>query len=84
MNTSTKYESYLGTIPKIPRCEQLILDALTMQLPKSREELAAVTGLRLSTVCGRVRPMLEAERLVVAGRIWNAETKRNVETLTLP
>ncbi len=82
--TSTKFASYLGTIPKIPRCERLILDALTMQLPKSREELAAVTGLRLSTVCGRVTPMLKAERLVQGPRVWNAETKRNVETLTLP
>lgn len=82
--SSTKLESYIATLPTASACEQKILDALYMSLPKSREELAAATGLRLSTVCGRVTPMLAQNRLVVAGRIWNAQSHRNVETISLP
>lgn len=63
--------------------KQQILDALFMALPMSRAELARVTGLRLSSVCGRVNELIEEGRVIVCGTTYDATTARNVETVTL-
>jgi hypothetical protein len=42
-----------------------------------------VTGLRLSSVCGRVNELIEEGRVIVCGTTYDATTARNVETVTL-
>ena len=51
--------------------QQIVLDALRGYGPMTRHQIAAVTGMPLSSVCGRVNELLkrhEVETLVREGR----------------
>ncbi|MBB5444625.1 MULTISPECIES: hypothetical protein [unclassified Paraburkholderia] len=48
--------------------QQMVIDAFRDgRPPLTREDIAAITNLKLSSVCGRVRELLDAGRLVVVG-----------------
>jgi hypothetical protein len=51
--------------------------------PKTRSQLSALTGLKLSSVCGRCNELLKLGQVQVVGRAWDSETSRNVELLQL-
>ncbi len=51
--------------------------------PSSRNVIAQVTGLKMSSVCGRVNELLHTGRIRVAGAEYDGETNRVVETLAL-
>ena len=48
----------------------------------SRAEIAEYTGIRLSTVCGRVSELMDAGAISVTGKKLDKETNRLVEVLT--
>ena len=50
--------------------------------PMSRQEIANVLGMRLSTVCGRVAELLDSEVIIRCNKKEDSSTKRMVETLT--
>jgi predicted transcriptional regulator len=79
---STQTESLAITSANGETRRQQILDALFMRPAMSRSQLAEVTGMRLSSVCGRVNELLEDGKLIVAGKVFDRVTERNVETLT--
>jgi hypothetical protein len=78
---STKAASFAALDPKrLSRTRELILQKLQVE-PLTRAELAAKTGLRLSSVCGRCNELLKAGRIFVSGTALDEETNRNVEIL---
>lgn len=50
----------------------------------TREEIAAITNMRLSSVCGRVRELLDANRLAVLGETMCVATGKPQQLLGLP
>jgi predicted transcriptional regulator len=50
-------------------------------LPLSRSEIANRTGLRISTVCGSVKPLLDEGKIKVTGTKFDKDSQRQVETL---
>ncbi|WP_430228045.1 hypothetical protein [Paraburkholderia tropica] len=50
----------------------------------TREDIAARTNLRLSSVCGRVRELLDLGLLVVRGTLKCVATGKYQETIGLP
>ena len=50
--------------------------------PMSRADIAGSTGLRLSTVCGRVAELIEAGAVYVVGTKIDERSDRNVEVLS--
>ena len=51
--------------------------------PQSRSQLASATGLKLSSICARCNELLKVGDVSVAGKTFDQETNRNVETLKL-
>jgi hypothetical protein len=49
-----------------PKQQQTVLQTLRALGPMTRHEIAAVTGLPLSSICGRVSELLSVGSLVVA------------------
>jgi hypothetical protein len=81
---NTKYQSLTKITPTAKtKTYQLIKAALTVHGPLSRSQLADVTSLRLSSVCGRVSELISMGELVEVGTIFDATTKRNVKTVEL-
>jgi hypothetical protein len=77
------YDSVTGA----KRCtqKQMILDLFYSEhLTLTRQEIADRTNLRLSSVCGRVRELLDDEALKVRGTQKCAATGVLNETLGLP
>lgn len=50
----------------------------------TRKQIAYLTGLELSCVCGRVRSLLDKKALVVAGRTLDTISNKSQELLSLP
>lgn len=80
---STRAESLAAVKPEATVRRQQILDALFLRPPMTRSELAKATKMRLSSVCGRVNELIEAGEVAVSGTVWDSETERNVEAVTL-
>lgn len=51
--------------------------------PLTRFEIASRSGLRLSSVCGRVNELIADRFVRIAGEKLDTETDRHVETLEL-
>lgn len=51
--------------------------------PQSRSQLASATGLKLSSICARCNELIKVGDVSVAGKTFDHETNRNVETLQL-
>lgn len=64
----------------LARREQ-VLEAIREHRGVSRSEIAKITGLRVSSVCGRVNELIKMNLVVVSGTAWDAETQRNVEAV---
>lgn len=54
--------------------ERIVFDTVTLHGPMTREEIEAQTGLRLASVCGRVKKLLEKGVLVEVGEKKNLVT----------
>lgn len=80
---STKSESLAKTQSSKARSYAVIRHALHVNGPLSRSQLAEVTTLKLSSVCGRVNELLKTGELVEAGKIYDKATERNVTTVAL-
>ncbi|SDR47259.1 hypothetical protein [Paraburkholderia tuberum] len=77
------YDSVTGT----KRCtqKQMILNLFcTPHVTLTRQEIADRTNLRLSSVCGRVRELLDDEALQVRGSQKCTATGVQNETMGLP
>ena len=76
---STKALSYEAL--NIPEKDNQVLIALTQNPQSSRSELAKITKLRLSTVTGAVRRLMDNNFIKVVGQQRDNETDRMVEIL---
>jgi hypothetical protein len=85
-STHTQLAGY-DSVTGAKRCtqKQMILDLFCSEhLTLTRQEIADRTNLRLSSVCGRVRELLDDEALKVRGTQKCAATGVLNETLGLP
>ncbi|WDD92794.1 hypothetical protein Bsp3421_002823 [Burkholderia sp. FERM BP-3421] len=65
--------------------QRMVLDCFeSIDVLLTREDLAALTNLKLSSVCGRARELLDAGRLVKRGRRECIATGKSQELLGLP
>lgn len=65
--------------------QRMVLDAIEHAgCPLTREDIATNTNLKLSSVCGRVRELLDAGRLVVVGGRKDTATGREQQLLGIP
>ncbi len=81
---TTKVQSMKKSKKNSSKGHLLIRSALQSTTePLSRTELANLTNLRLSSVCARVRELIEEGEIQVAGTKWDKESERQVETLEL-
>lgn len=79
-DTSMKaYRELIGAGVFQPR-ELQVLQALA-EKPLTRDEIAAATGLRLSSVCGRVNSLVKAGAIVSFGERRSTETGKLQELL---
>ncbi|WP_373078635.1 hypothetical protein [Zhongshania sp.] len=53
-----------------------VLDRIIHRPDQTREEIALATGLKLSSVCGRVNELMQREQVVISGRRNGANTLR--------
>lgn len=79
---STKVQSYEATKSQSGSSRERVKQAL-VRGPLSRSEIAEVTGLRVSSVCGRVNELLKSGEVAVYGLKWDEATQRSVETVGL-
>lgn len=61
----------------------LVLTAIMRHGPATRHQIAERTGLPLSSVCGRVHELLDADHLTVTGVIQQREDPRPRQVLDL-
>jgi len=54
------------------------------QGPLSRHAISQMSGLPLSSVCGRVSELIDMGFLVVVGEVYDSATKREVEAVYYP
>lgn len=82
---STKRQSLDLTVTKIPDMHRMIMKTIeeSVVVSLSRYEIHRLTGLRLSSVCGRVNELLASGQVRVNGTKRDLLTNRNVETLEL-
>lgn len=80
-NESTKYRSY--SLLNIPEVDKEVLQYVKSNNNKSRADIAAATGLRLSTVCGAISRLVNNKMLEVSGTKRDPKSNRNVETLKI-
>lgn len=82
MSKSTKAESLERTKDSIGEKAMLVYDTIkTFKRPLTRAQIANLTGLKLSSVCGRANELIKAGLIEVCGKEWDVETQRNVEVL---
>jgi hypothetical protein len=82
----TQQDSF-HSIPVRQLCatQQMVMDCFgSRDLLLTREDISARTNLKLSSVCGRARELLDAGRLVKRGRRDCAATGKSQELLGLP
>lgn len=65
--------------------QQMVMDCFdSSETLLTREDISARTNLKLSSVCGRARELLDAERLAKRGSRKCAATGKSQELLGLP
>ncbi|WP_374028319.1 hypothetical protein ACES2J_08280 [Bdellovibrio bacteriovorus] len=80
---TTKSESFKRSVKNSSKGHLLIKAALSGGEAMSRTELANATNLRVSAVCARVKELIEEGVVRVAGKKWDKESQRKVETVEL-
>jgi hypothetical protein len=64
--------------------QQMVIDAFKHGRPHlTREDIAAITNMKLSSVCGRVRELLDANRLTVVGERKDSATGHKQQLLAV-
>lgn len=83
---STKVRSYYRTQAEglSPARERVMRVIFQSDRPVSRQQISDRTGMKLSSVCGRVNELLEMGFLIVASETWDECTSREVEALYTP
>lgn len=79
---STKKKSY-DSLNDLAQTHTLILNTIQTHGSLSRQQIANHTGLKVSSVCGRVKELLDYSFLCVDGTTDDSETGKEVETLTI-
>jgi hypothetical protein len=85
-STHTQLAGY-DSVTSAKRCtqKQMILNLFCgPDVKLTRQDIADRTNLRLSSVCGRVRELIEGDALRVRGSVKCAATGVHNETLGLP
>lgn len=80
---STKRESYELSKPFLPRMNDTIVTAIASEGGLTRSEIAARTGIRLSSVCASVNLLIKEGVLQITGRRFDEDTERNVQVVDL-
>jgi DNA-binding Lrp family transcriptional regulator len=81
----TQQDAYHAmTVKELSAKQRMVLDAFEHgRPPMTREDIAAVTNLKLSSVCGRVRELLDAGRLAVVGSRKDLATQTKQQLLAV-
>ncbi|MEM5325200.1 hypothetical protein VSR34_01130 [Paraburkholderia sp. JHI2823] len=84
--TATQLAAFDALDPETRRTQkQMIVDLFTApDMRLTRQDIADRTNMRLSSVCGRVRALIDAGKLAVFGTRKCAATGHENETLGLP
>lgn len=73
------------TAKELTTRQRMVIDAFHVGARNlTREDIAAITNMKLSSVCGRVRELLDAKRLVVVGKRECPATSSSQQLLALP
>lgn len=81
----TSIEAYHGlTVAQLSASQKRVIEAIEEGRNYSRAEIAAKTGMRLSSVCGRVNELIAARLLEPAERRSCAETGKSINPVRLP
>lgn len=73
------------TVKHLSATQQMVMDCfIGPETLLTREQIAARTNLKLSSVCGRVRALLDASRLQKRGSVTDVATGKGQELLGLP
>lgn len=82
----TQHESYHSlTVKQLSTTQQMVMDCfIGQETLLTREEISARTNLKLSSVCGRVRALLDASRLQKRGTVRDVATGKSQELIGLP
>ncbi len=78
----TRNES-LKKIRPATATQQRILDALSGMPPLSRADIHTYTGISITSLCGRIAELVEADKVEVVGTKQDPVTKRKVVTYKL-
>jgi hypothetical protein len=81
----TQQDAYHGlTVKELSAKQRMVLDAFEHgRPPLTREDIAAITNLKLCSVCGRVRELLDAGRLAVVGARKDLATQTSQQLLAI-
>lgn len=84
--SDTQSESFHSlTVKQLCHTQQMVMDCFDgSETLLTREQIAAQTNLKLSSVCGRVRALIDAGRLQVRGSVRDLHTGKRQELLGLP
>jgi len=80
-HSATKNESFERIKAQLGEKQRIVLTAILLHHPITRAELAKHTGLRLSSVCGRVNELIKKGYVIVQGVKHDDQTDRNVDLL---
>lgn len=69
---------------KLQPMQQKILDAVADGRAYTRKQLRDITGMELSSVCGRVNSMMESGLLEARGEVRDPSTGKPQELVGLP
>ncbi|WP_334034731.1 hypothetical protein [Burkholderia cepacia] len=84
--SETQQDSFHSiSVAKLSATQQMVMDCFdTTETLLTREDISARTNLKLSSVCGRVRALLDAGLLVKRGTRKCTATGKSQELLGLP
>ncbi|WP_250481874.1 hypothetical protein [Caballeronia sp. NCTM5] len=84
--SDTQHEAFHSlTVKQLCHTQQMVMDCFDGEATLlTREQIAAQTNLKLSSVCGRVRALIDAGRLQVRGSVRDLHTGKRQELLGLP
>jgi hypothetical protein len=71
------------SVKELCTTQRMVIDAFDHHPRLTREDIAAITNLKLSSVCGRVRELLDAGRLIVVGSRKDLATQSSQQLLGL-
>ncbi|VXB23944.1 conserved hypothetical protein [Burkholderia sp. 8Y] len=82
----TQHEAFHSlTVKQLCHTQQMVMDCFDgSETLLTREQISAQTNLKLSSVCGRVRALIDAGRLQVRGSVRDLHTGKRQELLGLP